>query len=453
MPPSWHLGLTVSAVDGIISDSVTVMAESTSSVQVPDPYRLELVTSDGSRSEAVDNVLRAVALGFHLSQPSDAELEHYAACVEGEQLWTIRQPDPDPEFPNLPVATMDTYPSTINTGHGHLEPATFITDVTVRASHRRRGLLRTLMTNTLTRSKEEGLAFAALTATEGSIYGRFGYGISTRDQSVEIVVDGRFKLNHAPSGTVSMADPLAIDDLRLKVFSEFHRARRGSHNRQPWHVDYASGRWDPQKGGPNRRVRSIVHHNDDGEPDGVVSYQIDKDFGSQITILDMVATTPDSEVALWEFLASVDLIEMIKAPKVDPATPLPWAVEDPRVVKFTRHIDLGWLRILDVKKAMAVRGWDHQGSVTFHVVDPMGYAEGTWQVDVEAPGAPATVTKVDDSTDAATLDVAALGSLYFGMGRGFSLAAAHRITGTDEQIAAVDRMFSTVDVAHNISEF
>ena len=170
------------------------MAESTSSVQVPDPYRLELVTSDGSRSEAVDNVLRAVALGFHLSQPSDAELEHYAACVEGEQLWTIRQPDPDPEFPNLPVATMDTYPSTINTGHGHLEPATFITDVTVRASHRRRGLLRTLMTNTLTRSKEEGLAFAALTATEGSIYGRFGYGISTRDQSVEIVVDGRFKL-------------------------------------------------------------------------------------------------------------------------------------------------------------------------------------------------------------------------------------------------------------------
>ena len=176
-----------------------------------------------------------------------------------------------------------------------------------------------------------------------------------------------------------MADPLAIDDLRLKVFSEFHRARRGSHNRQPWHVDYASGRWDPQKGGPNRRVRSIVHHNDDGEPDGVVSYQIDKDFGSQITILDMVATTPDAEVALWEFLASVDLIEMIKAPKVDPATPLPWAVEDPRVVKFTRHIDLGWLRILDVKKAMAVRGWDHQGSVTFHVVDPMGYAEGTWQ--------------------------------------------------------------------------
>ena len=436
-----------------ISDSVKAMAESTSSVQVPDPYRLELVTSDGSRSEAVDNVLRAVALGFHLAQPSDAELEHYATCVAGEQLWTVRQPNPDPEFPSLPVATMAAYPSTINTGHGHLEPATFITDVTVRASHRRRGLLRTLMTNALTRSKEEGLPFAALTVTEGSIYGRFGYGISTRDQSVEIVVDGRFKLNHAPSGTVSMADPLAIDDLRLKVFSEFHRARRGSHNRQPWHVDYASGRWDPQKGGPNRRVRSIVHHNDDGEPDGVVSYQIDKDFGSQITILDMVATTPDAEVALWEFLASVDLIEMIKAPKVDPATPLPWAVEDPRVVKFTRHIDLGWLRILDVKKAMAVRGWDHQGSVTFHVVDPMGYAEGTWQVDVEAPGAPATVTKVDDSTDAATLDVAALGSLYFGMGRGFSLAAAHRITGTDEQIAAVDRMFSTVDVAHNISEF
>ena len=52
------------------------MAESTSSVQVPDPYRLELVTSDGSRSEAVDNVLRAVALGFHLAQPSGRDNGH-----------------------------------------------------------------------------------------------------------------------------------------------------------------------------------------------------------------------------------------------------------------------------------------------------------------------------------------------------------------------------------------
>ncbi|WCC79338.1 GNAT family N-acetyltransferase [Cutibacterium equinum] len=429
------------------------MAESTSPVQVPDPYRLELVTSDGSRTEAVDNVQRAVALGFHLAQPSDAVLEHYATYVEGERLWTIRQPDPDPEFPGLPVATMAAYPSTINTGHGHLEPTTFITDVTVRSSHRRRGLLRTLMTNALNRSKEEGLPFAALTATEGSIYGRFGYGISTRAQNVEIVADGRFKLNHEPSGTVSMADPLAIDDLRLEVFSAFHQAHRGSHNREPWHVDFASGRWDPQKDGPNRRIRSIVHHDDDGKPDGVVSYEIDKDFGSKITVVDMVATTPDAEVALWEFLASIDLIETIKAWGVDPATPLPWAVEDPRVVKFTRHSDLGWLRILDVDRAMAVRGWDHQGSVTFHVTDSMGYAEGTWRIDVDAPGAPATVTRVSDSTDAATLDVAALGSLYFGVGRGFSLAAAHRITGTDEQIAAVDRMFSTVDVAHNISEF
>ncbi len=39
------------------------MAESTSSVQVPDPYRLELVTSDGSRSEAVDHAQQLGLLG------------------------------------------------------------------------------------------------------------------------------------------------------------------------------------------------------------------------------------------------------------------------------------------------------------------------------------------------------------------------------------------------------
>lgn len=435
------------------SDSVEGMAESNSSIQVPEPYSLDLVTSDGTRSDAVDGVVRAIALGFHLGEPTDAYLDHYTGFVKGQELWTVHRTGPDPEFPGMPVATMASYVLTINTGHGHLERATFITDVTVRASHRRRGLLRALMTNTLTRARDRGEAFATLTATEGSIYGRFGFGIATREQSVEITCDRRFALNHTTAGTVSMVDASAIDDLRLEVFSKFHAAHRGSHERQPWHVEFASGRWDPKKDGPNRRMRAIVHRDDDGVADGVVSYEITSDFGSEIRVHDMVAINPEAEVALWEFLASIDLVTTIKASKIDPATPLPWAIKDPRVVKFTRQSDLTWLRILDAEKALSVRGWDHQGSVTIRVTDPMEFCSGTWRVDVPAPHAQAVVTRVDDSTDAATLDVAALGSLYFGMARGFSLAAARRITGTDEQIAAVDRMFSTVDVAHGITEF
>lgn len=428
------------------------MSQIQQSPELPEPYRLARVVADGRLTDELANVSRAVNLGFHMAEPDADFLAHYAVHVAGERLWAVHSPEPEHELPGLPVATLASYDSTVNTGHGHLEPADFITDVTVRPTHRRRGLLRGLITHDLAVARESGHSMAALTATEGAIYGRFGFGVSSQDQRIEVVSDGRFTLAHEPEGSVEMVGSGAIDEVRREVFDAFHRSHRGSHGRLDWWVEFAAGRWNYESHKPNRRLRSAIHRDAAGRPDGVVSYEVAESFGSTLTVRDMEAVTTEAELALWEFLASIDLVTRIKASKVNPSTPLPWTVRDPRLVKFTGNADLTWLRILDVPKALSVRGWDSAGSVTLRVIDPLGWCSGSYRIDVSEPGAPAEVTRVGDQ-DVATLDISSLGSLYFGTVRAEALAGARRLRGTPDQVRDVARLFATDDTPHNLTEF
>lgn len=420
--------------------------------ELPAPYRLARVVTDGTASDGIAAQSRAINLGFHMSEPDADFISHFARYVAGQRLWAVQASPDSRELPGLPIATLSSYNQTINTGHGHLEPADFITDVTVRPTHRRRGILRGLIGHDLEVARRSGLSMAALTATEGAIYGRFGFGVSTQNQNIEVTSDGRFVLAHQPEGSVEMVSPGEIDELRLDVFRRFHRNHRGSHGRLDWWVEFASGRWSYETQQPDRRVRSAIHRDPQGRPDGVVSYRIAENLGSTMTVDDFIAETADAELGLWEFLASVDLVTTITASKVSPDTSLPWALRDPRVVRFTRRSDLTWVRILDVGAALRARGWDHAGSVVLRVIDPLEWCTGTYRIEVAAPGERAEVTRVEDAS-AATIGIAALGSLYFGGVRACALAGAGHLRGTEEQVQAIGALFATDDLPYSITAF
>ncbi len=55
-----------------------------------------------------------------------------------------------------------------------------VTSTAVAATHRRRGLLRLMMQAMFDEARERGEPLAGLSASEGTIYGRFGYGPATR---------------------------------------------------------------------------------------------------------------------------------------------------------------------------------------------------------------------------------------------------------------------------------
>lgn len=73
---------------------------------------------------------------------------------------------------------------------GVVVPVAGISWVSVAPTHRRRGLLRMMFTELHDRIAAAQYPIAALTASEGGIYGRFGYGPAT--VSLEWAVDRRW---------------------------------------------------------------------------------------------------------------------------------------------------------------------------------------------------------------------------------------------------------------------
>src|SRR6478752_3582127 len=126
-------------------------------------------------------------------------------------------------------------------GFGCMLETQMVTAVTVRTSHRRRGLLRRMMTEDLQAAKDDGIAVAALTASEGSIYGRFGYGVASLERTVKVDTTGRFALRHTATGAVEVADPKTLLDVAPAVFERVHRHTPGSLGRQEWYRHLASG--------------------------------------------------------------------------------------------------------------------------------------------------------------------------------------------------------------------
>src|SRR5690606_11157296 len=74
------------------------------------------------------------------------------------------------------VATAGAYSFELTLPGGATAPAAGVTAVTVRGTHRRRGLLTAMMDHQLGGVADRGEPMALLTASEGSIYQRFGYG-------------------------------------------------------------------------------------------------------------------------------------------------------------------------------------------------------------------------------------------------------------------------------------
>lgn len=119
---------------------------------VSDDYTLGTVDPT-TPSDELDLWTRAVALGFLESELSDEQLGKQREWLAADNSRLRQALSHAPEgigAMRRPVATFRSWDRTLNTGGGHLEPVNLITDVTVRQTERRRGLLRRLMTQDLT---------------------------------------------------------------------------------------------------------------------------------------------------------------------------------------------------------------------------------------------------------------------------------------------------------------
>ena len=255
---------------------------------------------------------------------------------------------------------------------------------------------------------------AALTASEASIYGRFGYGVATSEQSIKVDTTSRFKLNHTPVGSVEVADPEVLLDLAPVVFDRLHRTTPGSIDRQEFYRRFASGSIGRDGGEDPKpsRWRCTTGRTGKWTATSRTSSEAGTSTPYTMEVVDLVAATRAAYLELWQYLGAIDLVERVSWREAPVDDPLPWALEDARCVEASDARDMLWLRILDVKDSLEARHYPADGRLVLHVSDSLGLADGRFALDVN--GGAAVVTDGDGHPADLELDVAALSSIYLG---------------------------------------
>jgi predicted acetyltransferase len=311
-----------------------------------------------------------------------------------------------------------------------------------------------MMSEDLQLARRDGVAMAALTASEGSIYGRFGYGVASFERTVKVDTTARFSIRHEAVGSVEIADPKVLLDLAPDIFDRVHRQTPGSIGRQEWYRQGASGSIG-RDGKEDPAVKVALHYGPDGTIDGYVSYKF---LGWDTTpytvqVVDLVAATSEGYLELWQFLGAIDLVERVTWEEAPLDDPLTWALSDPRCIDSSDSRDMLWLRILDVEKALAARHYPVDGRLVLEVHDPLGLTAGTFALDIS--GAKADVVQVTPQGEAdLTLDVSALSSIYLGAVCPVTLTAAGLIRENVPGASFTARqLFSVERATHCLTHF
>jgi predicted acetyltransferase len=357
------------------------------------------------------------------------------------------------------VATLETEPHTVTVpGHDgatEILVADGLTSVTVAATHRRRGLLTRMVTDSLRAARERGDAISMLISAEWPIYGRFGYAPAVFTGYRTLYRDRRGSAVDGDLSRVRQVSRQEFAAIAPDVFERTRRRRAGQVDREDYWWDRLFGLdgWELTHELPHNY---LVHDGEDG-PDGILAWttkaEPDGWHAPMATVkLDgMFGATDEAERDLWAYLSGLDLVDRIQlsGPVDEPAD---WLLGDARVLRLTEITDHLWVKLLDVPAALAARRYTVPGELVLQVVDESQVsAAGRFRLtagDGQAAAEPTTASP--DLTLAQT----ALASAYLG---GVSLRG-QMIAGTVSEhtpgaLQRADAMFSTALAPYNATGF
>ncbi|MET9435601.1 GNAT family N-acetyltransferase [Streptomyces sp. NPDC006551] len=327
------------------------------------------------------------------------------------------------------VGTAGAFSFRLSVPGGAVVPAAGVTMVGVAPTHRRRGILTSMMRRQLDDVRAGGEPLAVLTASEPEIYGRFGYGIATYTTRATIDTT-RVRLS-VPEGTDAVtlrpADPAKAAEACESVYARRVAARPGMLARQPgWE---RLPLLDPpgERGGASARQCVLAER--DGEVVGYALYAVKPEWthaGADGTVVlkDLEALDPVAEAALWRFLCSIDLTSSVQMNSRPVDSAWQHLVSDVRRCVPTQR-DALHVRLVDVGAALEARTYQAPVDVVFEVADAFcPWNEGRWRLTGDAKGA--VCVRTEEAADVA-LSVRELGAAYLGGVSLTSLAAAGRV--------------------------
>src|SRR5438093_3269953 len=339
------------------------------------------------------------------------------AIVGGAAAFTFNMTVPGGDLPTAGVSVVGVYPT-----------------------HRRRGILRSLMRAQLDDVQERGEPMAAPWASEEPIYGRFGYGLAGFCGEIALPHEyTAFAQAVEPAGTLRF---LEQDEVLEELPPVFERTRADwpgmfSRNRLWWEHREVEDPPERRDGaGPKRWI--VYEQNGSIEGFAVYRHQPEWEYGSTIAelrVLEAFGSSAEAMRDLWGFLLAIDWKATVKSWLLPPDHPLFLLLEAPRRLRY-RLGDSLWVRLVDVGAALSGRSYSSEESLALEVTDEFcPWNERRWKLE----GGNAERTKEPPDL---RLPVQSLGSAFLG---GVQFAALARAGWVEEvregALARADGLF------------
>jgi predicted acetyltransferase len=374
---------------------------------------LPLTVADTKRLHAVDMAAFFFDPNAH---PVDIETSHFdwsrtfGAAFEGsDQLAGV--------YTSYDMAV--TVPGPLDTLNR--APMAGLSWVSVHPDHRRRGVLREMMTHHFAQMHEQGIALSGLHAAEVKIYGRFGYGISSVELELELERGAAFTapLLEEAASRVTTRFVMADSDDAAKLVQGLHvrcaeltlgAVTRPERMARPLFVDVPQAR-------QGREPLQVLLASVDGQPTGYALFSREqkwKDFNAKGTVgvRELAAGDPATLLALARRLVDFDLTTSITVNGRGTDDPMVWWAGGPRAL-VVKPLDSLWLRLVDVGVALTARGYSSACDLVLDVVDPTcPWNQRAWRLRVDDYGV-ATCQPTADQANV-RLPVQALGAAFLG---------------------------------------
>jgi predicted acetyltransferase len=351
-----------------------------------------------------DEYSRAIgAIGQYFNPPPTEEFyERWAQTLPHERMHAAFEE-------GQIVGGAGAFPFELSVPGGSL-PCAGVTAVGVHPTHRRRGVLRSMMDTQLRDVHERGEPIAALWASEETIYGRFGYGIASWAGELNVPHEwDAFAALAEPAGTIRFVTPEEARGLFPPIYDSVRRERPGMTSRSDgWWEDRHLRQEEHESDAPRRFV--VLEH--DGEPLAYAIYRTHFSFdggsaSSRLVVREALGATPSATAAIWRFLLDVDWMATVQVQLAPPDHPLFLLLANPRRPQY-RMGDGLWMRVVDLPAALSGRTYGEGGPLVLEVRDAIcDWNDGRWRLDGGNCG------RTDAEPDL-MLDVSALGSAYLG---------------------------------------
>ncbi|MGQ0670116.1 MAG: GNAT family N-acetyltransferase [Actinomycetota bacterium] len=326
---------------------------------------------------------------------------------------------------------------------GGVIPSAGVTSVGVKPTHRRRGVNSALMRRQLDDIRAGDEPLAVLYASEGGIYGRFGYGLGSFMATIDLE-EGRsaFIRGYRPAGRVRLLERGPAFEAMAAVYERVRPESPGMLARTPdwWEIIFQDAEHNRDGASP---YFFALHESDEGL-DGYAVYRVKHDWPGEIShsvmsVDELVAVTPRAYADMWRYCFDVDLVSRVKCWNRPVDDPLLYLLAEPRRLRMTVRDGL-FVRLVDLPKALEARRYATADRITLEVRDEFcPWNDGRYALEGGPDGA---VCGPTTKTADLALSVTDLGASYLGGAEFPTLARAGRVVEeTPGALRRADAMF------------